>query len=193
METSGRDSVPGHESVIAGPESQGRFIPVVMSVETGPGEGIVTFPDLVSRTENGDTLLFGSPYPRIVAEIGLVGSEEAQVQTAFGGRSEDKIEDRMEGITGTGLQIETASPVGILLRSHVEHVRFEAVRAVIFLLEDLIVVIQVEAQQRIRHRHLRQRLPRIGRGALVGVGNLHGRIEVLRSGARAEENRRYCQ
>ena len=94
-------------------------------------------------------------------------------------RAEDELKLRVESVTGTGLEIKLPSSPGILGRPHIQHIRLEAVGSLVWLLKNLVVKIQIEVKQRVGDVHPEQRLVYLRSVALIGVGDLDGRIEIL--------------
>ena len=115
----------------------------------------------------------------IVTEIRLMAGVHAHLERSTLLRAEDELKPRVESVTGAGLEIKLTSPPGILGRPHIQHIRLEAVGSLVRLLKHLIVKVQVEAEQRVRHVHPEQRLVNLRSVALIGVGDLDGRIEIL--------------
>ena len=120
----------------------------------------------------------------IIPEIGLVAGVHTHLERSFPLRTEHELQLRMESVTRSGLKVKLTSSPGILLRPHVQHVRLEVVGTLIRLVENLIVKIQIEPQQGIRHIHSKKRLLYLGRTALIGVRDLYGRVEILSEGDR---------
>ena len=129
----------------------------------------------------------------VFPEIRLVRRIDAHLERSPLLRAENEFQLRMQGISRPGLEVNAPAPVCILVRPHVQLVRLELVCSLVRLLEDSVVEVHVETKERIRHVHLLDRLEHVGRIALVGVGHLHGRVDVLcqRCGADQQCGNRY--
>ena len=102
--------------------------------------------------------------------------------------TEHEVQLRTERVACSRLKVQFPAPVGILVRPHRKLIRLEVVGSLIGLLEDLVAEIHVEPHEGIRYGHAELRLVHLGRIALVDVGHLHGRIDVLSHRHRANEN-----
>ena len=115
----------------------------------------------------------------IIAEIALEIVIQAEAETPLDVRGEDHLAFRMQGIPGTGTEIEPAVVAYRGLRLHFYPVRTELVGTLVRVVEHRIIEIPVELQEGVRDRHPDFLLLHFHQFALVVIGHLDRRIEVL--------------
>ena len=183
--------VIGHPVAEAEVQGGQTAVPVEDTVDAGLRIGQVAL-HLIPGLDHRRDAVLGRAQGEIVVppEIGLVGGIDTHPVLLLLDRRKDEVQLGMEGKAGAGAEIELLrrGRLGRGLELHV--VGRELIGALIGLLEHGIVEIQVEPGHGIRHRHLLRRLGDGGGAALVGVRDLHGRIEVLSIGQGGHRRRK---
>ena len=123
----------------------------------------------------------------IFPEIRPVISIDAELERPFPLRAPHEIQLRMKRVASSCLQIEALASPGVPAWLDVQHVWLETIRSVIRVIENLIIEIQIESQQRIRDHHLGEWFLNMRRIPFVGIRHLDRRVQILaeRNSARA--------
>ena len=101
-------------------------------------------------------------------------------------RLPDKVQLRTEPPSGTGLEIELPARIRLRIRPHIHIVGLEVIRALVRILKNGIVELQIELGQAVRHCHLHGRLAYLHQFSLILAGYRDCRIEILGRQASAE-------